>query len=61
MSLSKNFTNHFGLIIESDNRKNNHSQFRHNLLDVLMITILGSICGADNWVEINQFATSKKE
>lgn len=34
---------------------------RHKLDDILVITILGSICGADNWVEISSFAEEKEE
>jgi predicted transposase YbfD/YdcC len=35
--------------------------FRHKLSDILTITILGVICGADNWVEISNFGRSKEE
>lgn|SRR3989338_40289 len=35
--------------------------FRHKLSDILTITILGTICGADNWVELSNFAGSKEE
>lgn len=33
---------------------------RHRLDDIFAITILGTICGADNWVEITQFALSRE-
>ena len=28
---------------------------RHKLLDIVTITICGTICGADNWVDIELF------
>ena len=28
---------------------------RHEVLDIIVITICGVICGADNWVEIEEF------
>jgi len=59
MSLSANFLGYFEVLEEP--RKENHSNFRHKLSDILAITILGCICGADNWVEINNFAKSKEE
>lgn len=34
---------------------------RHKLEDIFTITILGTICGADNWVEINNFALAKED
>jgi predicted transposase YbfD/YdcC len=32
---------------------------RHQLLDIVTIALCGVICGADSWVEIEQFGTSK--
>ena len=32
---------------------------RHHLLDILTIAICGVICGADGWVEIEQFGNAK--
>lgn len=32
---------------------------RHKLLDVIVITICGVICGADDWVSIEQFGNAK--
>ena len=43
-----------------DPRKEKHSS-RHNLIDILMLTILAVICGADNWVAVERFGHSKKE
>ena len=36
-------------------------QVDHLLIDVLTIAICGVICGADNWVEIEQFGQAKKK
>lgn len=54
--LSKSFLSHFRGI--EDPRINNHNR-RHNLEDILVITILGVICGADNWVDICELAEIK--
>ncbi len=43
-----------------DPRLHTHN-FRHNFHDILIITILATICGADGWVEIEQFALAKQE
>ena len=32
---------------------------RHELLDIIAITICGVVCGADNWVEIEDFGNAK--
>ena len=58
MNLSHTFLHYFeGL---EDPRLNNHN-LRHNLVDILVITILATICGADTWTEINEFGTAKHE
>lgn len=56
MDLSGTFLEHFVAI--EDPRTNNHNR-RHELHDVLVITILGTICGADTWIEICDFAHAK--
>lgn len=33
---------------------------RHRLLDIIVIAICGAICGADDWVAIEQFGRSKQ-
>jgi predicted transposase YbfD/YdcC len=43
-----------------DPRKPTHSS-RHNIMDILLITILASICGADSWVAIEKFAHAKED
>jgi predicted transposase YbfD/YdcC len=44
----------------SDPRKAKHSS-RHLLIDILMLTILAVICGADSWVAVERFGHSKKD
>jgi len=56
MDLSDTFLNHFAAI--EDPRLDNHNR-RHELHDILVITILGTICGADTWIEICDFAHAK--
>ena len=34
---------------------------RHELLDIIVITLCAVICGADNWVEIEEFGKSKED
>jgi predicted transposase YbfD/YdcC len=58
MDLSDTFLDHFEAL--EDPRLNNHN-LRHNLTDILVITILGTICGADGWIEINEFAVAKED
>jgi predicted transposase YbfD/YdcC len=43
-----------------DPRTEKHSS-RHLLIDILMLTIIAVICGADNWVSIEKFGRSKYE
>ena len=33
---------------------------RHKLLDIVTIAISGTICGADNWVDIELFGNSQR-
>ena len=33
---------------------------RHKLLDIVTIAICGTICGADNWVDIELFGTLQR-
>lgn len=58
MNLSETFLEHFESI--KDPRLNNHNR-RHELMDILVITILGTICGADGWNELTEFARAKKK
>ena len=34
---------------------------RHELLDIIVITVCAVVCGADNWVEIEEFGKAKQE
>ena len=44
----------------NDPRQEKHSS-RHQLIDILMLTIIAVICGADNWVAIEKFGELKQE
>ncbi len=57
MSLSAGFLDYFSTL--EDPRYTNRN-YRHKLSDILTIAILGSICGADNWVELSNFGKSKE-
>jgi predicted transposase YbfD/YdcC len=48
---------HFSAI---DDPRAQHS-IEHLLLDIVLITICAVICGADNWVEIEQYGNAKQE
>lgn len=56
MHLSENFLHHFEAV--EDPRMDTHNR-RHNFHDILVITILGTICGTDTWIEICEFAEAK--
>ena len=58
MSLSPEFLSYFESLEDPRCLDRNH---RHKLEDIFAITILATICGADNWVEIAGFAESKKD
>lgn len=58
MSTVENLLSHFSSI--TDPRKENHNK-RHQLGDILVLTILAVICGADNWVEVETFGNEKIE
>ena len=48
---------HFSTI--TDKRKPNG--IRHKLIDIIVLTICGVICGADDWVMIEYFGNAKRE
>jgi predicted transposase YbfD/YdcC len=58
LSLSHTFLDHFEKL--DDPRLDNHNR-RHDLVDILVIAILATICGADTWMEINEFGVAKYE
>lgn len=43
-----------------DPRKTNHSSFRHEFRDIIVIAILATLCGADTWVEIMEFGEARE-
>lgn len=57
MSLSPEFLSYFSDLPDPRSRARN---FRHKLEDLFAIAILGTLCGADNWVEISDFAASRE-
>jgi predicted transposase YbfD/YdcC len=56
MDLTDTFISHFESL--EDPREDNH-KVRHKFHDILVIAILGTICGADGWTEICEFAAAK--
>ena len=58
MKLENTFLDHFKEL--TDPRLATHRNFRHNLGDMLTIAILGTICGADGWAEIERFGLAKE-
>ena len=58
MCLSEDFLSYFSEL--EDPRVSDRNR-RHNLEDIFAIVILGTICGADNWVEISEFGQSREE
>lgn len=58
MTLSSTFLEPFSGL--EDPRRLGHNHL-HQLNDILAIAILATICGADNWIEMEEFAVSKEE
>src|SRR6185437_4588269 len=58
MNLTDTFFVHFSPL--KDPRSETHVR-PHKFHDILVITILGTICGADGWTEICEFAEAKYE
>jgi len=52
------FLYHFANL--DDPRLGSHRNFRHNLRDILIISILATICGADGWAEVERFGLAKE-
>jgi len=57
MSLSPEFLSYF---TDVEDPRVVDRNLRHKLEDIFAIAILAVICGADNWVEISNFAESKE-
>ena len=58
MELSSTFLKHFESLKDPRIKNYNH---RHQLLDILVIALLGTICGAEGWTEIVDFARAKQD
>ncbi|MCB9973230.1 MAG: ISAs1 family transposase [Rhodospirillales bacterium] len=58
MPLSPDFLSYFSDL--EDPRVEDRNK-RHRLDDIFAIVILATICGADNWVEIVEFADARKD
>jgi predicted transposase YbfD/YdcC len=43
-----------------DPRRQGHNKIRHELLDIIIIAIVATVCGADTWVDIESFAKEKE-
>ncbi len=59
MALSESFLMHFSIL--EDPRSENHRNKQHLLSDILVLTILAVICGAESWVDVENFGYSKEE
>jgi len=54
---TENFLSHFKPL--KDPRTNN-ANMRHDLSDILLLTVLAVICGADGWADVARFGKAKK-
>lgn len=43
-----------------DPRRKNHIHKKHKLLDIVIIAVLATICGAENWVDMETFGKSRE-
>lgn len=57
MDAKESFINCFSDL--EDPRKDTHNK-RHKLIDIMLLTILAVICGADTWSAVERFGYSKK-
>lgn len=55
MHLLKNFED------IKDPRNTHHRNYRHKLTDILALTLMATLCGADDWEEIQTFGESNKD
>lgn len=58
MPLSQQFLKHFEPL---EDKRCPIRNFRHNLHDILTLAILGTICSADTWPEVEGFALAKED
>ena len=56
-TLAPSITSFFSVL---EDPRSDHAR-RHKLIDIMTIAICGVICGADSWVELEQFGKSKEE
>ncbi len=56
-TLAPSITSFFSVL---EDPRSDHTR-RHKLIDIMTIAICGVICGADSWVELEQFGKSKEE
>jgi len=54
---TENFLSHFNAL--KDPRTNN-ANMRHELSDILLLTVLAVICGAEGWTDVERFGKAKK-
>lgn len=59
MALSDSFLQHFCTL--KDPRLTTHRNKRHLLLEILALTILAVLCGAESWVDVEHFGRAKKD
>lgn len=58
MTLSATFLESFGPL---EDPRPEGGNLQHHLSDILVMALLATICGADNWVEMESFAQTKQE
>ena len=59
MNVTNSLVSHFGPLGELT--AENHEHRRHNCHDMLVMALLATICGANTWIEINEFAEERIE
>jgi predicted transposase YbfD/YdcC len=57
--ISGSILEHFSIL--PDPRRENHNTKQHELLDIIIITILAMICGAETWIDIVLYGQEKKD
>jgi predicted transposase YbfD/YdcC len=57
MQQSANIASHFAELVDSRQSQNRE----HKFIDIMVIAICAAICGADDWVAVEQFGEAKKE
>lgn len=57
--ISGSILEHFSIL--PDPRRENHNTKQHELLDIIVITILAMICGAETWIDIVLYGQEKED